>query len=158
RWGIQQLILISRLYYIKNPLINRGVNVASYYVFGRGVEVSCADDDANAVLQEFFERNQKVLGQTALSELQKRCYYDGNVFFALFADKESSGQTTIRTIDATEIQEIRCNPEDTDEPWFYKRCWTNKTVDQATGQEQTGTTMTAWYPALNYQPSNMPAK
>ena len=39
RWGIQQLILISRLQYIKHPWIQRGINVAANYVFGRGVEV-----------------------------------------------------------------------------------------------------------------------
>ena len=38
RWGIQQIILISRLYYIKNPIVRRLVNVCAIYVFGRGVE------------------------------------------------------------------------------------------------------------------------
>src|SRR5690348_3275367 len=86
RWGIQQIILISRLYYIKNPIMRRLIDISSIYVFGRGVEVSSDDDGANDVITEFFERNKSTLGQIALVELEKRKYYDGNLFFAFFSD------------------------------------------------------------------------
>ena len=84
RWGIQQIILISRLYYIKNPFIRRLIDICAIYVFGRGVEVSSDDDAANEVLKQFFEANKTTLGQIALVELEKRKYYDGNLFFAFF--------------------------------------------------------------------------
>lgn len=155
RWGIQQLILISRLYYVKNPLIQRGVNISSYYVFGRGVEVSSEDDDANETLREFFERNRKVIGPKALAELDKRLGYDGQVFFCLFADRENTGQVSIRTIDATEIQEIVTNPEDTDEPWYYRRQWSQRTMNPATGTVSSEM-REAWYPAVGYEPADRP--
>jgi hypothetical protein len=151
RWGIQQIILISRLYYIKNPLIQRGVNVAAHYVFGRGVEVSSPDQDANDVLKEFFERNKSTLGQIALTDLERRKYYDGNLFFAFFADTKDKGAVSVRTIDATEVMDIVTNPEDTDEPWLYRRQWTRRDFDDATGQTSTATAQ-AWYPALGYEP------
>lgn len=153
RWGIQQMILISRLYYIKNPLIQRGINVVAYYVFGRGIEVMSEDDTSNAVLKECWERNKSVLGQTALSELQKRSQYDGQIFFQLFSDTQSSGEVTVRTIDATEVFEIITAPGDTDQPYFYLRKWTERLFDEKTGETATKS-REAYYPALDYKPEN----
>ncbi len=155
RWGIQQIILISRLHYIKNPWIQRGINVAAEYVFGRGVEVSSPDEAANEVLKEFFESNKSTLGQIALTDLERRKYYDGNLFFCFFADKVSTGLVKVRTIDATEIMDIVTNPEDTDEPWFYRRCWTAREFDAANGAISTQR-HEVWYPALKYDPADKP--
>ena len=149
RWGIQQIILISRLYYIKNPLIRRLIDIASVYVFGRGVEVTSSDEDANEVLQEFFEREKKTLGQIALVELEKRKYYDGNLFFALFPDATDTGKTKIRTIDATEIQDVVCDPNDTDSPWFYRRSWVQRIFDPVSGATSTKHEE-QYYPSLEY--------
>ena len=147
RWGIQQIILISRLHYIKNPWIQRGINIAASYVFGRGVEVSSPDDAANDCLKDFFERNKETLGQIALTDLQRRKYYDGNVFFVCFPDAMSNGTVEVRTIDSTEIEEIVTDPDDTDRPWLYKRNWVQRIFDQNTGAVQTKE-QHAWYPSL----------
>jgi hypothetical protein len=152
RWGIQQIILISRLYYIKNPLIRRGIDVSASYVFGRGVEVSSDNQSANDVLKRFFENNQKVLGQIALTELEKRKYYDGNLFFVFFVDEKASGDVLARTIDATEIQDIITNPEDSDEPWFYRRVWTQRNFNPDTGAVST-VSREAYYPDIDYAPN-----
>ncbi len=154
RWGIQQIILISRLYYIKNPLIRRLINISSFYVFGRGVEVSSPDEAANEVLKEFFERNKKQFGVTGLIEAEKRNFYDGNLFWCFFPDK-NTGRTTARTIDATEIQDIVCDPEDADTPQYYQRVWSQRSFDTVKGASAVDT-KTAWYPALNYDPPNPP--
>ena len=155
RWGIQQLILISRLYYIKNPIIRRLIDIAALYVFARGYEVSSSDDTANEVLQEFFEANKKTLGQIALVDLERRKYYDGNLFFAFFSDTVSAGTVKVRTIDATEIQDIVTDPDDVDTPWFYKRCWTQRNFNPDNGTTSTKT-VEGWYPALGYEPANKP--
>lgn len=152
RWGIQQIILISRLNYIKNTLIQRGINVAAQYVFGRGFEVSSPDADANDTLKEFFERNSAVLGQVACTELERRKYYDGNLFFCFFTDATDEGETTVRTIDATEIQDVVTDPDDTDKPRFYRRVWSSRVFDMANGSTTTKG-REAWYPALGYEPA-----
>ena len=157
RWGIQQIILVSRLYYIKNPLIRRGIDVSSAYVFGRGVEVSSDNQAADDVLNDFFETNSKVLGQIALTELEKRKYYDGNLFFVFFADDQNSGAVTLRTIDATEVQEIICNPQDSDEPWFYKRIWIQQNFDVINGTVTTSSQQ-AYYPDIDYAPDAQPER
>lgn len=155
RWGIQQIILVSRLYYIKNPIIRRLIDVCAAYVFARGVEVTASSDAANEVLKEFFERNKGTLGQNALCDLERRKDYDGNIFFVLFADTQSTGRVSIRTIDATEIQEIVTNPDDADTPWFYRRECAQKTFDVLTGQYR-NEAINMWYPALGYEPKDKP--
>ncbi len=74
-----------------------------------------------------------------------------------FPDKVNTGKTSIRTIDATEIQDIVCDPEDADKPRFYKRVWTQRTFDERNGTTATDT-KTLWYPALGYEGTKTPAK
>lgn len=155
RWGIQILILICRLQYLKHPWIRRGVDIAAAYVFGRGFEVSSSDETATKVLDDFFARNRETLGQIALADTHRRKFYDGNVFWVLFPDQVNTGETNIRTIDATEIMEIVSDPNDSDKPRYYKRCWAQQTFDEKTGAFS-AQTMTAWYPALGYSPDSKP--
>ncbi len=155
RWGIQQIILICRLNYVKNTYIRRCIDIAAAYVFGRGVEVSSDNQAANDTLQDFFERNARVLGQIGLTNLEKRKYYDGNLFFAFFIDEQNSGDVNVRTIDATEIQDIISNPEDSDEPWLYLRKWTQRSLNLATGQVESRSAE-AYYPDIDYTPSEKP--
>lgn len=152
RWGIQQIMLISRLYYIKNPIIRRLINVDAYYVFGRGVEVSSDDESLNHAIKEFLRLNDIELGQVALSEHQKRTNYDGNLFFVFFPDTQDSGSVPMRTIDATEIQDIITNPDDTTEEWYFRRVWILRKFDELTGATQTATDQ-AWYPAVDFNPT-----
>lgn len=155
RWGIQQIMLISRLYFIKNPLIRRVIQIASTYVFGRGVEVTSDDEDANEVLQEFFERNARTLGPIALTEAEEQKYYDGNLFWIFFPDTDNTGSVDVRTIDATEVLDIITDPDDADTPWLYRRLWTERNFDSANGQVSTQT-KEAWYPAIGYEPKAKP--
>ncbi len=155
RWGIQEIILISRLHYIKHPWIRRGINLSAAYVFGQGVELSSPDPDANEVLTRFIERNKVSLGQNALTEQERRKGYDGNLFWCLFADTQDRGETNVRLIDATEIQEIVSDPEDMNVPQYYKRVWTSRIFDVTTGEwgQRTGQ---LYYPALGYDPTVKP--
>lgn len=156
RWGIQQIILISRLYYIKNPIIRAATNIAAVYVFGRGVEITTDDDEANDIIKDFLERNKVAFGQDALIKSERRKYYDGNLFWCFFADTQNTGKVNARLIDATEIQEIVNNPDDDSEPWFYRRVWVSKEFDPLNGQIN-NVGHEEWYPALGYAPDAKPA-
>jgi hypothetical protein len=157
RWGIQQIILICRLYYVKHPWIRRGVNLSASYVFGQGVELSSPDPAANDVLKDFRERNKSALGQIALVEQEKRKAYDGNVFWVLFPDKQDKGAVSVRVVDTTEIEEIITDPEDAETPWYYRRIWMQRELDQSTAQFK-NVKYERWYPALNYEPEAKPAE
>ncbi len=150
RWGIQQIILISRLYYIKNPLLRRAIDVCAVYVFGRGVEVTSTDPDANDVLKEFWQRNKKTLGPAAVMMHERAKYYDGNLFFAFFSDTEATGTTDCRMMDATEVQEVVTDPQDSSREILYKRVWSQRNFDASTGVSSY-TTETRWYPALGFE-------
>jgi hypothetical protein len=154
RWGIQQIILICRLYYLKNPIVRRLVDVCAQYVFARGFDCTTEDDTANDVIKDFFARNQKVIGHIELMEAEKSKDRDGNLFYALFSDP-GTGLCSIRQIDATEIQDIWTDPEDSDAPQYYQRIWTQRVNDIASGSPRTESKQ-AWYPALNYDPAIKP--
>ena len=153
RWGIQQIILISRLYYIKNPLLRRAIDVCAVYVFGRGVEITSTDPAANDTLQEFFERNKKTFGPSAMIQAERTKYHDGNLFWAFFADTENTGEVNVREMDATEIQEIITDPEDGDKEILFKRVWRFKTFDPSTGATAIEDE-TRWYPSLEFAPED----
>jgi hypothetical protein len=155
RWGIQQLILISRLYYLKNPICRRLVDVCAAYVFARGVEVTTNDETANETLEEFFERNKKTIGQNALTASERQKDTDGNIFWVFFADRADKGLVNIRSIDPTEIADIICDPDDADTPWYYRRQWDQRMFDANTGVTAV-TQESAWYPALDYDPPARP--
>ena len=150
RWGIQQIILISRLYYIKQPLMRRAIDVVAAYVFGRGVEVTSTDDDANDELADFFERNRATFGPTAMLASQRSKSMDGNVFWIFFPDKTNTGKVDARKLDATEIQEIVTDPDDSDKEQYFQRVWTSKVFDPTRGAFKTTVTK-CWYPALGFE-------
>ena len=148
RWGIQQIIMIARLRCIKDPMLNRGMNVSAQYVFGRGVEITSEDETANQILKDWRERNRSVLGHTALTNLHRAKYYDGNLFFVCFTDKVNTGEVNNRTIDAVEMMDVISNPEDSSEPWYYRREWVQTQINP--DGTRANVVQRAWYPALNY--------
>ena len=155
RWGIQQVILIARLRAVKDPMLNRGINVSAQYVFGRGVEITSTDEDANQVLKDWRERNKRVLGHTALAETHRLKFTDGNIFWVNFTDETATGEVNVRLLDALEILDIVCDPDDSSVPWFYRREWVAKEVNPADGTLRVQARK-AWYPALKFDPANYP--
>ncbi len=155
RWGIQQVILIARLRAVKDPMLNRGINVSAQYVFGRGVEITSTDEDANQVLKDWRERNKRVLGHTALADTHRLKFTDGNVFWVNFTDETATGEVNVRLLDALEILDIVCDPDDSSVPWFYRREWIAKEVNPADGTLRVQARK-AWYPALKFDPTDYP--
>lgn len=150
RWGIQRIILMSRLYRIKNPLIQRGILVSAYYVFGRGFEVSSEDETANEVLQGFLNdpRNVNEIGHRALVDKEAALYTDGNIFWCFFTAQDD-GRTIIRCIDPLEIDEIVTDPNDASVPRYYHRRWNEQSFDEQSGVTQPKP-RDEWYVALGY--------
>lgn len=150
RWGIQQIILMCRLYKLKNPLVSRGISVSAIYVFGRGVEISSDDKTANDTLKAFLgdPRNERELGHVGLVEKEETLHTDGNVFLVLFTAPDTGG-VIVRTVDCIEIEEIVCDPNDSSVPWFYHRRWIEQSFDLATGNVMQ-TPREAWYADLGY--------
>lgn len=151
-----QLITITRLarlMYLKNPLVNRGISVKAYYVFGRGLNIVAKDETINAVIQAFLEDepNQRELtSQQARVQKEVELETDGNIFFTLFVHP-ITGRVRVRTIPVDEVTDVICNPKDKKEPWYYRREWVEEEYDLDTG-ERKETAKIAYYPDFRYKP------
>ena len=60
---LDRIIRLSRLNYLKNPLMNHAIDVQAHYVFSDAAEVSAGHPDINDVVQAFWEDydNRKAL-------------------------------------------------------------------------------------------------
>ena len=149
---------LCRLMYLKNPLINRGVNIQAYYVWGQGVNIEAKAKPVNEVIQAFIDAPQNQVELTShqartLKEIDLQVY--GNLFFVFFTDRVT-GAVTMRSISVEDVTDIITNPEDRREVWYYKREWAQRALDfqsGALGQVQ----RTAYYPDWRYKPAARPS-
>lgn len=162
RSGLGQAATVARVMACAHPLIKRGLGVRQAYVFGQGVQVQARADgtdgaqDVNAVVQAFWDDEGNVAAMTgaqAQEELERALGTDGNVFLAHFTSP-LTGFVQVRSLPFDEITDVICNPDDRDDPWYYRRQWTQVTI---TPDGRTGTkAMTAFYPSMRYRPTSRP--
>lgn len=155
REGRRRAAALARILAIQNPLVKRGLAIRAGYIWGGGVTITAADPDVNHVLQLFLDDNrQSFSGSQAREEAEKTLGTDGDNFRAL-PTSPLTGRVQVRTIDPCEIDQIICNPDDRDEPWFYLRRY----VAQAAGTRYAGLIngqaahRSVLYPALGFKPS-----
>lgn len=133
RGGLDDMISLSRAMYVSHPLIQRAVNVTTYYTWGQGVEVTANEKLMERLITPTLEEesNQiELFGHQARLLTDVDQLVDGNTFTACFKGVPPK----FRTIPTEEIRNIYCNPEDRGEVWFYYREWNPQTLDQETGR------------------------
>lgn len=146
RDGLRRITELARLNYIKNPLIKRGINILTYYVFGRGVNIGAKDEEINAVIERFVNdpHNQRAFFSPRTRKLlDKELSVDGNLFVALFIHPKT-GFIRIGTIPFAEISEIIRDPNDKTKTQYYKRVFNQVNIDMQSGSE-TQKTITRYY-------------
>jgi hypothetical protein len=151
RDGLRKLITLSRIMWLKNPLINRGVNVKAYYVWAQGINVEATDPAVNDVVQAFLDdpdNRVELTGHQARTQKEVALQVEGNIFFAFFTDA-ASGRVRVRTIPVDEITDIVTNPDDRREVWFYKRQRTESRFNLGTGGYDSSA-RTTYYPDWRY--------
>ena len=156
REGIGRITEIARLFYLKNPLIKRGVNVQSLYVWGQGWSVNAKDETIQEVIAAFLDdRKNKDELTTPISAGQKESEQqtDGNTFLIFFTNK-ATGRVRVRSIPLEEIIDIYCSPDDAKEPWYYRREWSTERFTSS-GSIETET-QSAYYPDWHYNPTVKP--
>lgn len=149
RAGLDDLMDLSRAMYLSHPLIQRAVNVRTYYTWGQGVEIDAhenimdnvitpmLEDDSNQ--QEYFSHQARLL-----TDIDQEV--DGNTFLALFV----GDPIKVRSIPANEIRRVHSNPNDKGEVWFYERQWVQDELDIASGEIEAGVAKRAYYPDISY--------
>lgn len=154
RQGLRDITTLARIMRLKNPLIKRGVEIQRLYVWAQGVSVTAADEEINAALQAFRDdrQNRRALtGHQARGAREEDLQQDGNLFFRFFVDR-ATGRVRLAHLDTQEIEEIVCNPENKEEPWLYKRTWTQRGLSGETR------TVTEYYPDIAYNPVSRVAR
>jgi len=122
RTGLDDIIHMSRLYYLKNPVIKRPVDLQAVYVWGQGVSIH-AEGAVDEVVQGFLadpSNRRSFCGHDALMDSERRMRVEGNLFLRFFINP-TSGRVQVRRLPVEEIRAVIFNPEDHDEPWFYLR-------------------------------------
>lgn len=157
RGGLASVTELSRILFLKNPLVKRGVLVKRDYIWGQSWSIHAQEPDIQAAIDAFLydQKNDDVFGShEARMQLEVELQTDGNWFFCFFVNA-LTGQLRIRTISFDQIEDVLYNPDDSKEPWYYQRRWTESRLDYATGAlttEQRG----AYYPDWRYKPTSQP--
>lgn len=167
--GMAHLRKVCRLMNLANPLIKRGLNLRSFYVWGQGCQIAArangrardegaeAEQDVQAAVAAFMQdpANQRaVFGAQARDELEHALGTDGEVFIALFT-RPASGWVQARTITADEIVDVITDPDDVATPWFYRRQWSRNGVDRQ--GRPTYSTEELLYPDVDFKPRRRPS-
>lgn len=157
REGLRRICELAHIFYLKNPLIKRAVNVQADYVFGQGITIQAEDTTVDRAVRDFIDDSKnraELTRQQAQLEKEIELAISGNLFFVFFTNP-ATGRVRVRTIPVAEIEEIICNPEDAKDPWFYKRVWNEIRFDAESGTSG-NVTRTAYYPDWHYAPEEKP--
>jgi len=158
RAGLRKICEQSLLFFMKNPLIRRGVLTQANYVFGQGVTINAVHPTVDAVVQDFLADSKNRTAFTdinAMVKVEKDLWITANLFFVFFSNNK--GGTRISLIPFSEIEDVKVNPEDRNEPWFYERHWSQKR-DILGRFAAAGTMRKEYYPDWRYRPDDKPTQ
>jgi len=122
RDALRRIARESRLFYMKNPIVKRAVDLENAYVFGQGVTIQAEQETVDAIVQAFVgdELNRgELTTPRAMTSQNADLKIDGNLFLCFF--RNGVGDLRVRAIPFDEIQDVISNPEDAKEPWYYLR-------------------------------------
>jgi hypothetical protein len=159
--GRRRIRELCRVMTIANPLMKRGLGLRKSYVWGQGVTITVRDQsddgqDVSAVVQDFLDdpRNlQTFSGSQAHEEMEQAAYTDGELAAGLFTD-QLTGKVQLRWIPIDEITDIITDPGDAVAHWYYRRDFTERTIDRL--GRIVPAARTEWYPALGFEPRIKP--
>jgi hypothetical protein len=147
---LQDIADFSKIYFLKNPLIKRAVTVQSLYVFGQSYSVTAEEPKVQDILDAFWMNrlNQPVLSHQALMQQEQELQLNGNLFYVFFSGDDG---VTVRTIPFSQVREIITNPEDAQEPWFYRRTYSVKELNGTSKQ------VDVYHPDWQYEGEKLPS-
>lgn len=153
REGLRTSASLARVMAVANPLIKRALGVRCGYIFGEGYQIKSEDDKINEVLKRMVSdpgNERAVFGESACEENERTLGTDGNLTFAFFPNPRT-GHLRIRTVNFDEVQDVICNPDDKDDPWFYLREYDQVSV--TTSGVSAIKRVKEYHPALSYRPA-----
>lgn len=155
--GLEEIVKLSRAMYLANPLIQRAVDVKTYYTWAQGVTYKAKDDTIQDVVveplmndignkAEIFSHQARVL-----TDVDQQV--DGNLFLVM--PTSVNGDVSIRSIPFEQITEIISREGDYAITTYYRRVWSEDIFDEATGKRSTKQ-RDELYPDWRYHPTRKP--
>ncbi len=157
RMALRKLTALSRVMYLVNPLIRRAVTVQELYVWGSSCTIKADDATVNEVLEDFFcdPKNQTVIGNS-WDEREREQRIDGNQFFVFYLNKVN-GASRVRLLPFDQVDDIIYNPDDSKDPWFYRRSQMSATrMDGAAPDPMVPESDAMLFPDIGYNPKVKP--
>lgn len=146
RDALRRIARESRIFYLKNPLIHRAVELENSYTFGQGLTIEADHPAVDEIVQTFIAdeiNRQEISTPRALAGLNRELKISGNLFLMFFGN--GTGLIRVRSVPFDEVQEIITNPEDSREAWYYLRRSSKK-----------GESKGILYPDWQYTPKDRP--
>jgi hypothetical protein len=157
RRGLDNIINLSRSYYLSHPLIQRAVNIVTFYTWAQGVEMNAVEDQVQKEVVEPLEADDynqmELYSHQAALLTQVDKLVDGNVFIAMFTNYDAD--VSLRSIPADQVRQIFTKDGDSRFIKFYLREWSEVVFDDKTGT-QTTETKRCLYPDWRYFPKQQP--
>jgi len=120
-----------------SPVAQQIITTWTSFGVGESIEIKAIDPNAQEVWHEFStdDRNKWLLSQPGYRSFSNWLLVTGNRFLAVYGS-EADGESYVRRIKTSEIQEIVTHPDDDGIVLFYKRVW----------QDSSGGSRTWYYP------------
>lgn len=159
RGGLTDMIRISRAMYLVHPLIQRAVDVKSYYTWSQGCTVQANDQKIqDMIVSPMMENDANRAELYSHAGRLGTCVdqqVDGNIFFALFTN--GYGDVSVRSVPTEQIIEILSREGDGKIVTFYRRMWTEEVLNELTGAMEHHQ-KEELYPDWRYHPRRKPEK
>lgn len=168
RTGLEAIARNCQLMAIASPMIKRGVQLRTGWVWGQGVSIQAraADDkdgaqDVNAVVQTFLDdagNKRSFTSAEARVQCERTLATEGNWLLAFFPDP-LTGHVQVRTLPFGEIVDKYTNPDDRAQDWFFLRQYSETVVEAGTRpgtMRRRSQTRRVFHPALGFRPAQRP--
>jgi len=120
----------SRQQWLYSPLAQWSVQTWTNNGLGEKVSVTCNDEKAEELWDEVWH-NSAIFDDDAIQELSNNVLVDGEIYMAAFVSI-ADGTVKFELLDSDEIKEIVTNPDNKNEPLYYKREFTGPTMSTNT--------------------------
>jgi hypothetical protein len=114
----------SRYQWFYSPLAQWSVNVWTSYGLGESVTVTCTDEKAQELWEQTWNASS-IFDDDNIQSLSENVLVDGDLYLAAFISIADGG-VTFELLDTDEITEIVTNPDNKNQPLYYKREYSDK--------------------------------
>lgn len=158
RQGLKEMIDSSRSMYLINPLIQRSVDVTTYYTWAQGATFSMENEDVfNTIMVPLMDNDanrSELYDHEARIQTDVDQQVEGNVFIAM--PTNIFGEVSVRTVPTAEIKEIIRKPGDAAVIMYYRRAWVESVWSDNLGSSAP-VEREELYPDWRYHPTSKPS-